>query len=258
MDEVKYKQLKQYIENSDNICFFCGAGVSTASGIPDFRGSHGLFRQDFIEDPEYLLSVHCLRREPIKFFNFYRSIFDLRNAEPNPAHKFMAMMEHKNKLTGIVSQNVDMLYEKAGATKVHKVHGTIGSSHCAVCGRKYNIDTIFDNKDVLPCCTCDYPGNYLIPDIVLYGGNLPEEAVDGAYKSIANADCLIICGTSLNVYPISNFVEFVGEAYIEEDRPAPVIIVINKEPLKLKRRRVDLEICGDMTPVFERLCKDFA
>ena len=257
--EQKYEQLQDIIRNSNRIVFFCGAGISTGSGIPDFRSANGLYNQkyDTEHSPEYLLSRDCLRIEPEIFYDFYKAKMDVRNYEPNVAHRFVALMEKQGKSMGVVSQNIDMLFEKAGCKKLFKVHGSIGSNHCARCGRKYGIDTVFD-RDGVPYCDCSYHGNYIVPDVVLYGDPLPVDAVNGAYEAIANSDCLIICGTSLNVYPIAEYVNYIGENLEGVERNNIRVVAFNIDPLKLKNRQIDVQFNEDMFPIFERLIYDFS
>lgn len=261
--EEKYQIVKKIIQESSNICFFCGAGISTASGIPDFRSENGLYseknRKKFDKEPEYFLSIDCLKYDTERFFEFYKQFMDARNYEPNAAHKFMALMEQQGKSLGIVTQNIDMLNEKAGCQNIFKVHGTIGSNRCMRCGRKYGIDTIFDSKETIPKCTCQYPGNYIRPEVVLYGEGLPEMEVYAAYDAIGKADCLIICGTSLTVQPMASAIKYVGELRMEADSTSKSkIIVLNKTPLDFQYPHIDVQINEDMTNVFERLLKDFS
>lgn len=195
----KIEKLNKMISVSSHIIFLGGAGVSTESGIPDFRGRHDLSRRHGHKrrKPEYYLSHQCLKKEPEKFFNYYRKHLDVRSARPTPAHKKLAELEFCGKLDGIITQNIDGLHQKAGSTHVQEIHGTIYQNHCSSCGQTYSADYVFDSKTLIPrCTTC---GKVVRPDIILYGKYLPDAALQNALNMIHVADCLIIGGTSLEV-----------------------------------------------------------
>ena len=197
------EKLQSLIDNSNKIVFFGGAGVSTESGIKDFRGKNGLYKSKLKLDrsPEYMLSHECLVKEPEIFFEYYRKNMNFLNIEPNITHKYLKKLEDKNKLMAIVTQNIDGLHQKAGSKNVLEIHGTTYKCYCTECGKKYDGDYIFKSHDV-PKCEC---GGVVRPDVVLYGEMLPEAYNIAAY-CIANADLLIVAGTSLTVEPASSLV----------------------------------------------------
>ena len=247
--EDKMKKLNEIINKSKRICYFGGAGVSTGSGIPDFRSEDGLYNNIDNEfknfKPEYLLSNQCFNHNPKVFYSFYRKKMDARPYEPNVVHKTLALLEEQGKLNGLVTQNIDMLHEKAGSKKIYKIHGTIGVNHCIKCGKEFDINYIFDSEESIPRCDCGRQNNYVRPNVVLYGENLPKDAVDGALTAIENADCLIICGSSLQVQPAATYVSsFIGEN----------LIIINREPTPYDAY-ADLVFHEDMNLVFDDLQK---
>lgn len=203
------QKLKELIEVADNIVFFGGAGVSTESGIPDFRSKDGLYNQHDVRfdryKPEYLLSHSCLVYEPKVYYEFHRQKMDTRNIEPNNAHKYLAALEKMGKLKGIVTQNIDGLHQKAGSTTVYEIHGSALRNYCMSCGREYPSDYIFESKEPVPKCSC---GGIIRPDITLYEEGLPDDQVSGAIDAISQASMLIIGGTSLSVYPAASFVNY--------------------------------------------------
>ena len=218
----KIDKLIQYINESNNIVFFGGAGVSTESGIPDFRSKDGLYNQHDVQfdmyDPEYLLSRDCLYNNPKVFYEFYRQKMDTRNIEPNITHKVFAKLENMGKLKAIITQNIDGLHQKAGSKNVYEIHGTTLKNHCDC--REYDENYIFDSDEDIP--KCPHCRKLIRPDVVLYGETLPDEAVKISLNALHEADMLIIGGTSLQVYPAASFIyEFYGEH----------LVVINKEKL---------------------------
>ena len=220
MDRID--RLIQYINESNNIVFFGGAGVSTESGIPDFRSKDGLYNQHDVRfdmyDPEYLLSRDCLYNNPKVFYEFYRQKMDTRNIEPNITHKVLAKLEDMGKLKAVITQNIDGLHQKAGSKNVYEIHGTTLKNHCDC--REYDENYIFDSDEVIP--KCPHCRKLIRPDVVLYGESLPDEAVRNSFNALHEADMLIIGGTSLQVYPAASFIyEFYGEH----------LVVINKEKL---------------------------
>ena len=229
MDEsIECRKLKEMIDAAKSVVFFGGAGVSTESGVPDFRSADGLYNTRDVRfdgySPEYLLSRDCIEDEPEVFFEYYRQKLDARRAEPNPAHLALARLEQAGELTAVVTQNIDGLHTKAGSRNVYEIHGTTARNYCAKCGRKYPADYIFDSKEAVPHCSC---GGVVRCDVTLYGEQLPEDAVEGAVRAIASADMLIIGGTSLRVYPAASFIRYFRGRYLA---------VINKEPLDLPFR----------------------
>ena len=200
-DEKKYEALNDILEKSSCIAFLGGAGVSTESGIPDFRSKNGLYHKSDKKfrryRPEYLLSSECLHRESEVFFSYYRKNLDARKACPNVTHIKLAEMERKGKLAGIVTQNIDGLHQIAGSKTVHEIHGTVRRNYCVSCGKEYDENYIFDSTDPVPKCTSC--GKMVRPDVTLYGEILPSPAYENAVDLMNRADCLIIGGTSLQV-----------------------------------------------------------
>ena len=205
--EEKYEALNEILAVSKHIAFFGGAGVSTESGIPDFRSKDGLYNQHDVQfdrfTPEYLLSSSCLYDNSRVFFEFYRQKMDVRGIEPNRAHKMLARMEKAGKLDGVITQNIDGLHQLAGSEKVYEIHGSTLRNYCDRCGKKYPPDAIFTSTEPVPHCTC---GGMIRPDVTLYGESLPIAAWDAADRLVARADCLIVGGTSLAVYPAASLV----------------------------------------------------
>lgn len=243
-----YEKLKQYIEESNNIVFFGGAGVSTESGIPDFRSKDGLYNQHDIQfekyQPEYLLSRECLYNNPKVFYEFYRQKMDTRDIEPNITHKILAKMEQMGKLKAIVTQNIDGLHQKAGSKNVFEIHGTTQRNYCSKCKMEYHPDFIFNTKEAIPKCECR---GLIRPDVTLYGEELPSGAVSGALKAITNADCLIIGGTSLQVQPAASFISYFSGEHL---------IVINKEKVDVMLNdETDLMIVDSLGNVFGEIGK---
>lgn len=248
MDREKIARLKQYIEESSSIVFFGGAGVSTESGVPDFRSKDGLYNQHDVQfekyDPEYLLSHSCLIDHPNVFFEYYRQKMDARGVEPNITHKVLAQLEQQGKLTAVVTQNIDGLHQKAGSKRVYELHGTTLRNYCSWCKKEYPSDYLFENKDTVPKCDC---GGMIRPDVTLYEESLSDDAVSGAIYAIANADMLIIGGTSLRVYPAASYVRYFRGKHL---------VVINKEPLDVQLdQENDLFICGSLGEVFGEVVK---
>ena len=243
-----YEQLREYIEESNNIVFFGGAGVSTESGIPDFRSKDGLYNQHDVQfdkyEPEYLLSRECLYNNPKVFYEFYRQKMDTRNIEPNITHKVLAKMEEIGKLKAIVTQNIDGLHQKAGSKNVFEIHGTTQRNYCSKCKMEYHSDFLFDTKETIPKCEC---GGLIRPDVTLYGENLPNDAVNGAVEAISNADMLIIGGTSLKVYPAAHYISYFSGNHL---------VVINREKIQvLMNEDTDLAIVDSLGNVFSEIDK---
>lgn len=216
------EKLREIIEHSNRIVFFGGAGVSTESGIPDFRSKDGLYNQHDVQfeeyEPEYLLSKECLYHSPKVFYEFYRQKMDTRNIKPNDAHISLAKLEAMGKLSAIVTQNIDGLHQKAGSKNVYEIHGTTMRNYCVKCKAEYDENYIFDSQDKIPVCKiCGRP---VRPDVTLYGESLPAEAWNNSMAAILKADTLIIAGTSLSVYPATSLID-----YFSGDN----LIVINRE-----------------------------
>ena len=200
-EEQKYDAFCDILFDSAHVVFLGGAGVSTESGIPDFRSKNGLYRRRIKSlgryKPEYLLSSECLRARPEVFFDYYRKNMDARAAQPNPAHLKLAEMEASGRLEGVITQNIDGHHQKAGSKNVQEIHGTIWKNHCVSCREEYDVNFVFDSTEVVPHCPkC---GRIVRPDVTLYGEYLPQPAYSSAIDMIGRADCLIIGGTSLEV-----------------------------------------------------------
>ena len=200
-------KLKAMIEASDNIVFFGGAGVSTESGIPDFRSETGIYNtvHKYGCSPEQILSHTFFMRKPEIFYDFYKSTMVYREAEPNEAHKALAKLEKIGKLKAVVTQNIDGLHQKAGSEKVYELHGTIMKNYCMKCGQLYDLDYVTASEGVPRCEKC---GGMVKPDVVLYEEGLDDTTISKSVRAIAEADVLIIGGTSLNVYPAAGFINY--------------------------------------------------
>ena len=199
---------KKWIHESKRIVFFGGAGVSTESGIPDFRSVDGLYNQKYDYPPEIILSHEFFMRRTGEFYRFYRDKMLVTDALPNPLHK---------KLSAIVTQNIDGLHQKAGSKKVYELHGSIHRNFCMKCGKFHSVDSLRTDEPV-PLCDC---GGKIKPDVVLYGESLPGDVLDASVRAIENADMLIIGGTSLNVYPAAGLVDLYN---------GKRLVLINKTP----------------------------
>ncbi|HAJ74365.1 MAG TPA: NAD-dependent protein deacylase [Lachnospiraceae bacterium] len=220
--EEKYAELNRIIQECDHIVFFGGAGVSTESGIPDFRSKDGLYNQHDVQfdrfSPEYLLSNDCLYRQSKVFFEFYRQKMNVEGIEPNAAHKKLAEMEAKGKLDGVITQNIDGLHQKAGSVNVQEIHGTTLRNYCSVCRKEVSPDFIFKSMDPIP--KCPYCGGMVRPDVTLYGEGLPNDAWMNSIRLLHNADCMIVGGTSLSVYPAASLIDDFAGRYL---------IIINRD-----------------------------
>lgn len=207
--EEKIENFQKIYDNSDSIVFFGGAGVSTESGIPDFRSQDGLYSQQWKYPPETIISRSFFDANPVEFYRFYREKLIIKNIEPNTAHFQLAKMEEKGKLKAVVTQNIDGLHQKAGSKNVFELHGSTLRNFCMNCGAEYSIDFIAESEnspDKLPRCTkC---GGLAKPDVVLYEESLDQNVINGAVNAIKNADTLIIGGTSLVVYPAAGLIDY--------------------------------------------------
>ena len=209
--------LQQLIDQSNRIVFFGGAGVSTESGIPDFRSVDGLYHQKYDYPPETMLSHDFFVRHPEEFFRFYRDKMLALEAKPNAAHIKLAELEQAGKLLAIITQNIDGLHQKAGSKKVYELHGSVHRNYCTLCGKFYDAEYIRRSQGI-PRCDC---GGIIKPDVVLYGENLDSRVMAGAAQAIDQADLLIVGGTSLVVYPAAGFV-----ANYRGDK----LVLINRDP----------------------------
>ena len=222
-------KLKALIDQSEKIVFFGGAGVSTESGIPDFRGVDGLYRQKYDYPPETILSHEFFFSHTEEFYRFYRDKMLCLDAQPNPAHLALARLEREGKLTAVVTQNIDGLHQRAGSRQVFELHGSVLRNHCTRCGRAFGVEAITDCTGV-PHCPC---GGVIKPDVVLYGENLDDAVVSGAVAAIAACDLLIIGGTSLSVWPAAGLIDYCHGK----------IALINRTPTPADRR-ADLLLHG--------------
>ena len=202
---MAYEEFRHIVEESENIVFFGGAGVSTESGIPDFRSVDGLYNQKYDYPPETILSHTFFMKKPEAFFRFYRDKMLPLDAKPNKAHLKLAEWEKAGKLLAVVTQNIDGLHQAAGCKKVYELHGSVHRNYCMKCGRFYPPEYIRDSRDAVPVCEC---GGRIKPDVVLYEEGLDNDVVSGAVNAIAKADLLIIAGTSLTVYPAAGLVRY--------------------------------------------------
>lgn len=224
--------LKQWIEESSNIVFFGGAGVSTESGIPDFRSVDGLYSLKYDYPPEQMLSHDFFVRKPEEFFRFYRDKILVTDIEPNPAHLKLAQWEAEGKLKAIVTQNIDGLHQKAGSEVVYELHGSIHRNFCRKCGKFYTAQQLME-MDNVPKCSC---GGIIKPDVVCYGESLNSGVLHAAMDAIARADMLIIGGTSLVVYPAAGLIDLfegkhlvlINKTATQRDAMADLII---REPI---------------------------
>ena len=202
---MAYEELAALVADSDKIVFFGGAGVSTESGIPDFRSTDGLYNQKYDYPPEQILSHTFFVTRPEEFFRFYRDKMLPLDAKPNAAHLKLAQWESEGKMTGVVTQNIDGLHQAAGSKKVFELHGSIHRNYCQKCGRFYPPEYIRNSKDPVPRCEC---GGKIKPDVVLYEEGLDNDVVNGAIHAISKADLMIVAGTSLTVYPAAGLVRY--------------------------------------------------
>ena len=198
------KKLKEWVDSSDSIVFFGGAGVSTESGIPDFRSTGGLYHQEWKFPPEIILSHTFYESNPAEFFRFYRAKMLAPDAKPNAAHRKLAEWEAQGKLRAIVTQNIDGLHQAAGSKTVYELHGSVHRNYCQRCGKFHSLEFIM-NTTGIPRCDC---GGTVKPDVVLYEEGLNPQTLEDSVSAIAAADMLIIGGTSLNVYPAAGLINY--------------------------------------------------
>lgn len=219
----KQALLQHWINDSRSIVFFGGAGVSTESGIPDFRSTDGLYHQSYAYPPETILSHSFFERNPEEFYRFYREKMLMPDAAPNPAHLKLAELEQAGRLSAIVTQNIDGLHQKAGNRAVYELHGSVHRYTCRSCGRRYTLEDIRKTSGI-PTCAC---GGIIKPDVVLYGEPLDEDTVSEAIQAIEQADMLIVGGTSLSVYPAAGLLR-----YYRGGR----LVLINRDPTPYDER----------------------
>jgi len=200
----KIRRLREMVNESRNIVFFGGAGVSTESGIPDFRSTDGLYHQQWRYPPEVILSHTFYESNPKEFFRFYRAKLLAEGVQPNAAHRKLAQWEQEGKLRAIVTQNIDGLHQAAGSRRVLELHGSVHRNYCRRCGAFYDFNFMLHSEDV-PHCTC---GGEIKPDVVLYEEGLDDAVLDASIRLIRQADTLIVAGTSLTVYPAAGLIRF--------------------------------------------------
>ena len=238
--EEKLEILKQWVNESARMVFFGGAGVSTESGIPDFRSVDGLYHQQYDYPPETILSHTFYMRKPEEFYRFYRAKMLAPDAKPNAAHRKLAQWEQEGKLSAVVTQNIDGLHQAAGSRKVYELHGSVRRNHCRKCGAFYDLDYMLRTTGIPRCEKC---GGIIKPDVVLYEEGLDQATLNGAVRAIGNADLLIVGGTSLTVYPAAGLID-----YYDGDR----LVLINRSVTHLDSR-ADLLIQGSIGEIFSQL-----
>ena len=231
--------LKQWVRESNQIVFFGGAGVSTESGIPDFRGVDGLYHQKFEYPPEVIISHSFYKRDPASFFRFYREKRLPLGFEPNVTHRKLAQWEQEGKLLGVVTQNIDGLHQKAGSQKVYELHGSVLRNYCVLCGKFHSAEFVKNHPEI-PRCDC---GGIVKPDVVLYEESLNSNTIESAVDAISSADLLIVAGTSLTVYPAAGLVN-----YYRGNR----MVLINKDVTPFDHQADLVFHCG-LGEIFEKL-----
>lgn len=232
--------LKDLCEQAGSAVFFGGAGVSVASGIPDFRSEDGLYHQKFAYPPEYMLSHEFFEAHTAEFYDFYRERMLALDARPNQAHKKLAELEARGNLRAVVTQNIDGLHQAAGSRAVFELHGSVLRNRCTHCGKAFGVDVIIGSTGVPTCDTC---GGVIKPDVVLYGEGLDQATLEGSVRAIAAADLLIIGGTSLVVYPAAGLVDYFA---------GNTLVVVNREATPADAR-ADVVICADIARAFDFL-----
>jgi len=238
MDEA-VKELKEIIDGSDNIVFFGGAGVSTESGVPDFRSEDGLYHQQYKYPPEQILSHTFYMRMPEEFFRFYKDKLLITGVKPNKAHIKLAELEKKGKLKAVITQNIDGLHQAAGSKEVLELHGSVHRNYCEKCGKFYDFDYMA-NAEGVPVCSC---GGRIKPDVVLYEEGLDMGIMQKAVEYISNADVLIIGGTSLAVYPAAGLID-----YYRGNK----LVLINKSATP-RDRQADLVVQGAIGEILDQI-----
>ena len=239
MYEKETAQLQKMIDESSRIVFFGGAGVSTESGIPDFRSADGIYHKQYKYSPEQVVSHTFFMRYPEAFYEFYKEKMMALDAKPNPAHMKLAELEKAGKLTAVVTQNIDGLHQAAGSRNVYELHGSIHRNYCMKCGKFYDAEYV-KNYDGVPRCEC---GGMIKPDVVLYEESLDQNTIQEAVRAISQADMLIIGGTSLVVYPAAGFIDYFRGKYLA---------VINKSETA-RSVRADLTIAAPIGEVMSKI-----
>ena len=239
MDDID--ELKKMIDDSENIVVFSGAGISTDSGLKDFRSSDGLYniKLDYGLSPEYMLSNKCFYNQTELFYDFYKKYMDLRGTKPNITYKYLKKLEDSGKLKAIITQNIDGLHKLANNRNVYEIHGTIYKNYCCKCFKKYSLDYVFDSDNV-PKCSC---GGIIKPDVVLYGESLPNFEYSESIKAINKCDMLLILGSSLTVFPACDLINYFKGKYL---------VIINLDETNYDNR-ADLVIHDRLKDVFNKL-----
>ncbi|MCR5228879.1 MAG: NAD-dependent protein deacylase [Solobacterium sp.] len=236
----KIEELQTIIDEGRRIVFFTGAGVSTDSGIPDFRSQDGLYSMQYRYPPEEIISHHFFEENPEEFYRFYKDKMLILDAEPNDTHKLMAKLEAKGKSLGVVTQNIDGLHQKAGSKRVYELHGSVLRNYCTRCGKFFDASYI-KNSSGIPCC--DKCGAIVKPDVVLYEEGLSSPVINGAVAAIQSADVLIVLGTSLVVYPAAGLIRYFS---------GRKLVLINRSVTPYDRE-ADLLIQASFSDVFPKI-----
>lgn len=239
MYEAETARLQEIIDDSENIVFFGGAGVSTESGIPDFRSADGIYHQQYRYSPEQIVSHSFFMRNTEAFYEFYKEKMMFLEAKPNAAHLKLAQLEAEGKLKAVITQNIDGLHQAAGSKNVWELHGSIHRNYCRKCGKFYDASYV-KNADGVPRCEC---GGLIKPDVVLYEEGLDSGVIEHSIRAICEADTLIIGGTSLVVYPAAGFIDYFRGKHL---------VVINKSATA-KEVRAELTIAAPIGEVMKRL-----
>lgn len=237
--EEKIRQLKEWIEESDNVVFFGGAGVSTESGIPDFRSQDGLYHQEYAYPPETILSHSFFLKNPKEFYRFYQNKMLVLDAKPNAAHRKLAQWEQEGKLKAVITQNIDGLHQMAGSREVLELHGSVHRNYCTRCGKFFDAEYMLKAEGV-PHCDC---GGLIKPDVVLYEEGLNMQTLSKAVNYISNADVLIVGGTSLVVYPAAGLIDYYN---------GKKLVMVNKS-VTPRDQRADLLVQGSIGEIFAQI-----
>ena len=236
----KIQQLQQFVDESSYIVFFGGAGVSTESGIPDFRSTDGLYHMKYHYPPEQIISRSFFEKDPEEFYRFYRDKMLWPEAQPNPAHEKLAQLEQEGKLKAVITQNIDGLHQMAGSRRVLELHGTVHRNYCQKCGAFYDARYMLESTGIPRCEKC---GGLIKPDVVLYEEGLDQATINGAVHAISQADVLIIGGTSLTVYPAAGLIDYYN---------GNKLVLINKSVTPMDSR-ADLLVQGPIGEIFSQL-----
>ena len=238
--EDKINQLQKIIDQCSSIVFFGGAGVSTESGIPDFRSVDGLYNQKYKYPPEEILSHTFFVKRTAEFYDFYRDKMLCFTAKPNAAHLFLSELEKAGRLSAVVTQNIDGLHQMAGSKKVYELHGSVHRNYCLSCGRLFSGEYIASSSGIPHCDSC---GGIIKPDVVLYEEGLDDKTIEESVRAISNADCMIVAGTSLTVYPAAGLIRYFGGKHL---------VLINKSQTSLDSR-ADLVINQPVAQVLSKI-----